>query len=515
MREELLQESNFKKNEGANRTCKCPHINIEIEGIEASMLLDTGSEITCISEEFIEANQEIFKKCAKLPITGKNIRVAIGNKSTKIKWQILCKLKINNNLENVIFIIVPGLAKSCIMGYDVQKDLKIALFPETDTMKYRNEVIHFNNDITPSSNDCDSHMIIMGDFSNTYEEIHCINTLENVNKNVIFDAGNDDVSKEMIRSKVSTNNVLDDGQKRQLTDLIFKYRNVFDKKPGLIKDYEYVLKLKDDSPFFKKTYPIPLKYEEKVDKEIQKMLNLGLISRSNSNYINPVVIVVKKDGSIRICLDCRQINSRLEDDRESPTGIEEIFHKCYGVKFMSSMDLTASFWQIKLAKNSRKYMAFMIKGQIYHFNVCPFGCKNSTAALLRAFNISSFKTILKFIDDLLCLTRTFKEHLKALEELFKFLIGKNIKLNFEKCNFVQQELKFLGHILSKDGLKQDPQKTEAIQKLKRPRNVRELQSFLGFLNFYAKFIERYAAIICPLLELEKKALFLNGNRVMN
>ena len=130
------------------------------------------------------------------------------------------------------------------------------------------------------------------------------------------------------------------------------------------------------------------------------MLDLGLISRSNSNYINPVLVVIKKDGSIRICLDCRQINQKLEDDKESPTGIEEIFHKCYGVKYMSSMDLTASFWQIKLTENSRKYMAFMIKGQIYHFNVCPFGCKNSTAALLRAFSVQRLKAIFKFIDDI-------------------------------------------------------------------------------------------------------------------
>lgn len=114
------------------------------------------------------------------------------------------------------------------------------------------------------------------------------------------------------------------------------------------------------------------------------------------------------------------------------------------------------------------------------------------------------KAILKFIDDLLCLTKTFKEHLKALEELFLFLIENNIKLNFEKSNFVQQELKFLGHILTCDGLKQDPDKTEKIRNMRRPRNVKELQGFLGFLNFYAKFVHRYADVIYPLYELEKK-----------
>ena len=168
------------------------------------------------------------------------------------------------------------------------------------------------------------------------------------------------------------------------------------------------------------------------------------------------------------------------------------------------MDLTASFWQMKLAANNRKYMAFKIKGQIYHFNVCPFGCKNSTAALFRAFSISSLKSILKFIDDVLSLTKTSKEHLSALEKLFIFLQSNNIKLNFEKSNFVLQELKFLGHILTVEGLKQDPEKTQKIRNLKRPRNLRELQGFLGFLNFYSKFVDKYAHVIYPLYQLEKK-----------
>ena len=142
-RDELLNEPDYQNNIN-NRICICPHIYAQIEGIRTPILVDTGSEITCLSEEFFNANMQILGKCAKMPITGKNVRVAIGNKSTKITSQILCNLKIGNSGDFVILIIVPALAKNCILGYDAQKDLNIKILPESDCMLYNNEKIHFH-----------------------------------------------------------------------------------------------------------------------------------------------------------------------------------------------------------------------------------------------------------------------------------------------------------------------------------------------------------------------------------
>ena len=161
------------------------------------------------------------------------------------------------------------------------------------------------------------------------------------------------------------------------------------RKPGLVRDFQYSLKNEDETPFFVKPYPIPLKYQEKVSEEIQIMLKNGIIRKSNSNFINPVVIVAKSDESIRLCLDARELNKRLEDDLECPPGVEEIFKKCTNVKILTALDLTSSFWQISLEEKHRKYTAFLINGHVYEFCVVPFGLKVSTPALLRALDKNS------------------------------------------------------------------------------------------------------------------------------
>ena len=288
-----------------NRTCICLHIDIDIEGIKTTILIDTGSEITCMSEEFFLANERILKNCAKMPITGKNVRVAIGNKSTKITSQILCQVKIGEFEESIIFVIVPGLAKNCILGYDAQKDLKIMIIAENDTMILNNQTIKFNlpeskNDATLSQIECCDHTIKINEFYCPQERNFDINSIvDNQRERVIYEEDDETlVSEQKITEKISSNQIMDEQQKKSMIDFICKYKNVFDKNPGLIKNFEYELSLKDEKPFFIKPYPIPLKYEAKVDAEIEKMLDLGLISRSNSNYINPVLIVVKKDGSL-------------------------------------------------------------------------------------------------------------------------------------------------------------------------------------------------------------------------
>ena len=274
----------------------------------------------------------------------------------------------------------------------------------------------------------------------------------------------------------------------------------------MITNFEYDLVVANDEPFFVKPYPIPLKHQEKVEEEIQVMLKNGIIRRSKSNFINPVVIVAKKNGSVRLCLDARELNKRLQDDLECPPGIEEIFKKCKNIAIMSTLDLTSSFWQIALSEKYRKYTAFMVNGHVYEFCVIPFGLKVSTPALLRGLDreLMYLKFLLRFVDDMLCLSKSIEEHFIHLNILLEKLIKCGITLNFDKCHFAQIETKFLGHVLTPRGIYQDPEKLEKIRNFQRPRNLKQLQSFLGFLNFYSKFVDKYADIAYPLFELNRK-----------
>ena len=148
----------------------------------------------------------------------------------------------------------------------------------------------------------------------------------------------------------------------------------------------------------------------------------------------------------------------------------------------------------------------MINGRVYEFCVVPFGLKVSTPALLRALDnkLEDLTFLLRFVDDMLCLSTNIQEHFEHLEILLQRLIDCNITLNFAKCKFVQKEVKFLGHIISEKGITQDPEKLDKIKNFQRPRNIKQLQSFLGFLNFYSKFVDKYAEIAFPLFELNRK-----------
>ena len=187
-----------------------------------------------------------------------------------------------------------------------------------------------------------------------------------------------------------------------------------------------------------KPYPISMHQLDKVKIEIKKMLKLGIISRSKSQYINPCVVVPKKDGSFRLFLDARKINNRIENDHGAPPSIEEILQKCNGIKCMSSLDLTASYWQIELTEDSKKYTAFMVDGKVYEYSVCPFGLKVSGPALLRGLKMILkllYAFLLQFVDDLMPVSKSVAEHLYHIQKLLKTLAENNVTLNFEKTEF--------------------------------------------------------------------------------
>ena len=493
LRDELLHEQN--KNNNCFNTCICPNIDITIENIKTSALYDSGSEITCISEQFYQNNLNNFKNCAKLPINGKIAKGAIKGKSVHIQTQLICDIKIGEFNEEIIVIIVPNLERNFIIGYDTIKSLKWILDPDTEEIisKSKGYKIQYmaNNQIS-----CDIRLSEI-----LYED-------SEFKKNKLDDNFPQEITYLEIIDKLKINEEINESQRRQMADLIYEYRKVFSFKPGLVKNFEYKLKITNDEPYHVKPYPIPLKYQKAVESEIEKMLESGVISRSTSTFINPVVTALKPNGSIRFCLDARELNKRMEGDRETSPGIEEILMRCEGVKIMTSMDLTSSFWQIPLAKESRKYTAFMVNGRVYEYNVVPFGLKNATSALLRGLEkpFSPLKFLLTYIDDMLLLSKTFEEHIHHLKIVFERLLEYNITINFQKCNFLQKEAKFLGNIISSEGIRQDPKKLEKIKNIKRPRNKKQLQSLLGFFNFNAKYVEKHAEEWYPLLQLTRKGV---------
>ncbi|CAB0041361.1 unnamed protein product [Trichogramma brassicae] len=222
----------------------------------------------------------------------------------------------------------------------------------------------------------------------------------------------------------------DDKFKTQLKNLCIKHRSCFRKTPGRFKSYEHTIIMKNDEPFFMKSYPIPDKYRDKVSEEIDNMLRYGVIERAVTPYINPLVIVPKKNGAVRICcLDARQINDRMQEDHDGPEEIDQVLRRCQGIGVMSSLDLRASFWQVPLAHESRKYTGFSHQGYTYQYTSVPFGLKISSAALNRAAETilrDMRDSVIAFVDDWLVVSATMEQHLQDLDELLTRISDENV-----------------------------------------------------------------------------------------
>ena len=243
---------------------------------------------------------------------------------------------------NLIFIVVPKLVKHCILGYDTHKALSMLI----DTRK--EEILLTINEhyaqIPFKKTNAGSEEYMSLRIEDSYDDEYDPQTNNQNSREDVYEYDQAyDISAEEIHEKVNSCPNLNHSQREKIKHLIMRYREVFQKRPGLLSDYEYNFNLNDNLPYNAKPYPIPINYRDKVKAELNKWLELGIIRRSKSPYINPLVIVIKKDRSVRPCLDARKLNEKLIEDHEAPTGIEEVFSKCKNMKFMSSFDLTSSF----------------------------------------------------------------------------------------------------------------------------------------------------------------------------
>ncbi|BES90037.1 multicellular organismal development [Nesidiocoris tenuis] len=238
------------------------------------------------------------------------------------------------------------------------------------------------------------------------------------------------------------------------------------------------------------------------------MEQIGLIERCYSRFINPLRIVSKNDGSLRLCLDARNVNQFLITEGEAPPGLDELFSVFQGASLFTSFDLTSSFWQVSLEPESRKYTAFMFNNVIYQFTVVPFGLKTSTSALLRAlghiFENSSNSFCLRFVDECLVLSPDIDSHLAHLEYVLEKFSCHGLTVKLSKTQWFQEQIRFLGLMVHSHGLRPDPERVQAILDYRRPTNLRELRGFLGFINFYRRFQPNLSKITYPLVKLLRK-----------
>lgn len=264
----------------------------------------------------------------------------------------------------------------------------------------------------------------------------------------------------------------------------------------------------DVPPIHSRPYSVPTNEQDFIKQEIQRMLVNKLIQTSESPWTSPVVLVKKKNGKLRFCVDYRKLNNITKKDAYPLPRIDEMLDTLSGSKWFSTLDLASGYWQVQMHPKDREKTAFVTRYGMYEFNVMPFGLCNAPATFQRlmdkVYKDIAWKFVVVYLDDTIIYSRTFNDHLKHLREVFIRIRKAGLKLNLEKCQFWMKRLPFLGHIISPQGIEPDPGKVEAIKRLIPPTTVSFVRSFVGLVGYYRKFIKNFSEVARPIYELLKK-----------
>ena len=274
-------------------------------------------------------------------------------------------------------------------------------------------------------------------------------------------------------------------------------------------DMELQLHLTDEKPFHFNPRRLSVFEKDELRKILDDLLERKIIQPSKSEFASPIVLVKKKSGEFRLCIDYRVLNKVLRRDNYPLPLIEDQIDTLRDKKYFSVLDLKDGFLHIRVANESIKYTAFTTPFGVFEYRQMPFGLKVGPARFQRFVNAAladliRAKDIVVYMDDVLVATVTMEHHLKILKQLFICLVDNLLELRIDKCKFLCTEIEFLGYRISKDGIQPNKSGIEALERYPIPQDLRSLQCFLGLASYFRKFIEKFSVIAKPLYDMLRK-----------
>lgn len=440
----------FAQGNGDNR----PHLILDIFGVKLRGLLDSGATRTVLGGEGWKAIQHLGLKLQ--PADTGSCRVA-NDQSCKVLGSIELPMRLENKIKVISVLVVPDISSTLVLGMDFWLSMQI---------------------IPDLSSGC-------WNFSQSPSENFKVNSL---------------MASDLLSSE----------QLSRLNKVIDAYFvTVCSETLGCTPLVEHKI-VTSSEPIKQRAYRVSPAMQEHMDCEIQKMLRNDVIEPSSSAWSSPVVLVPKKDGSYRFCVDYRKLNSVTKKDAYPIPFISTILDKLGHAKYLSSMDIKSAYWQVAVEKESREYTAFAIPGRgIYQFKRMPFGLTNSPCTFQRLMDRllgpELEPNVFVYLDDIIVVTETFEKHLEVLQEIFSRLKKANLTLAREKCKFCRPELKYLGYVVNAKGVHVDPEKVQAILDIPSPRNVTEVRRILGVASWYRRFIPSFSTLVAPMTRLLRKS----------
>ena len=262
---------------------------------------------------------------------------------------------------------------------------------------------------------------------------------------------------------------------------------------------------------------MPFAVRQEVAKQLKSMQQNRVVQPSHSPWSSPVVMVRKKDGSHRFCVDYRGLNAVTKADTFPLPRIDDLLDQLGRARYFSTLDLASGFWQIRMEPLAQEKTAFVTPHGLFEFRVMPFGLTNAPAVFQRLMQQvlaglnpeDGNEFVTAYIDDILVFSPTLREHLDHLQKVIDRLREASLKLNPKKCKFVSEEVDYLGHVITAGGLKPNPRLTDAVQKFPEPQNLQDVRRFLGMSSYYRRFIPNFAKVAQPLHQLTAKNVPFN------
>ena len=432
--------------------------------------------------------------------TSKNPLIIAKNSSSKIT----CRVNVEPMSKSTLFFFEPNDIETWPSGLDVSQELILL-------KKSENRVsIHVTNHT--------SHDIkLQGRLEiGRLEQVRSVTELDVTPKavesrklaDVSSVSGNVSLKNDILKSV--NLDTLTFAQQQVVLDMLQKESSVFsanEHEVGNIPDLQLEIKLTDNVPVQKSYVNVPKPLFKEVKSYIEDLLNRGFVRKSQSSYSSPVVCVRKKDGTLRLCIDYRQLNRKTIPDRHPLPRIQQTVENLGGNTWFTLLDMNKAYHQGYIEKDSRHKTAFITPWGLYEWERIPFGLTNAPSVFQRFMEDCLHglrdEICVPYLDDIIVFSKSFEEHVQHLQIVLNRLGSHGVKLKASKCKFFQREVCYLGHIISEEGYKPSLSNIEAITALqyKPPKTIGELRKLLGLLGYYRKYIPGFAKTAKPLTDL--------------
>ena len=477
-------------------TNKSPKCGVNILGTTIEGLIDSGADLSVIQSDLLKTlnPRSILKRFKN---GGPQRCVSASGHDLGPRGQIILRFALGGRQFTHKFLVVNNLHQALIIGDDFLAD-------KGAKIDFKNRIMLVNGGrvrLTPRG-PCPEE-----DLDESGEDEPAVNMA--YGKNPELPIGEVKV-KQFKVGPCSPKEDTDLMNLLQKNDDLFVQNDIELTQTDLV---EMPVDTKNHHPIAQRTRRLPFQKRTLVKQHIEEMLTAGVIRPSNSPWSSPIVLAKKPDGSKRFCVDYRKLNDVTVGDAFPLPNMEDLISSIGQAKFYSSVDLKSGYWQVRMREQDKAKTAFAVPWGLYEFNVLPFGLKGGPGMFMRmmqhVLGEAQGKYCQCYIDDVVIYSSTFEEHLQHLEDVFRRIRAAGLKLKRSKCEFILQEIKFLGHVVTPTGIRPQSEKTKVIDNLEPPKTAKGVREFLGMASFYRRFVKDFSKVAKPLTNLTRKSVAFN------